>query len=290
MSGLPTISTPAVFGITSTSAIVESDVTSEGGSAVTDRGICFSTRTGPTIWDSKVSYGSSYGFFELSLYGLMANAKYFLRPYGVNSAGVGYGEEVQFTTTGDFETVTIGTQVWMKYNLDVLFYRNGDPIPQVSDATAWPVQTSGAWCYYNNDVSNEFDCGKLYNWYAVHDSRNIAPLGWHVPTDAEWSTLVSLTGGNTTAGDVLKEAGTRNWTSPNTGATNGSGFTGLPGGGRGIDGAFIGIGNLGSCWTVSEVTPGSFLVFCYQMNYDQSAVSRVQSSKVTGFSVRCIKD
>src|ERR1035437_4904310 len=128
-------------------------------------------------------------------------------------------------------SVTICTQSWMLKNLDVSTYRNGDLIPEVTDGSAWSALTAGAWCWYNNDsATNASTYGKLYNWYAVNDPRGLAPTGWHVPSDAEWTTLSTCLGGNAVAGGAMKETGTTHWTSPNTGATNSSGFTGLPGG------------------------------------------------------------
>lgn len=130
-----------------------------------------------------------------------------------------------------YQTVLIGDQCWMMENLKVTHYRNGDPIPHVTDGVTWGNLTSGAYCNYNNDEGNVATYGRLYNWYAVDDSRNIAPAGWHVPSDAEWQTLVDYLGGDAVAGGKMKEAGTTHWASPNTGATNESGFTALPGGG-----------------------------------------------------------
>src|ERR1035437_8570614 len=129
-------------------------------------------------------------------------------------------------------SVTICTQVWMLKNLDVSTYRNGDLIPKVTTTTAWDALTTGAWRWCNNDPAMGVIYGKLYNWYVVNDPRGLAPTGWHVPSDAEWTTLSTCLGGYAVAGGAMKETGTTHWTSPNTGATNSSGFTGLPGGGR----------------------------------------------------------
>ena len=122
----------------------------------------------------------------------------------------------------------IGSQYWMDKNLEVTNYRNGEIIPYEPDATKWAALTTGAWCYYKNDPSSGF--GKLYNWYAVNDPRGLAPNGWHVPTDEEWTTLGNYLGGN--AGSKMKTTGTKSWPSPNTNATNESAFAGLPGGFR----------------------------------------------------------
>ncbi len=150
------------------------------------------------------------------------------------------------------DEVVIGTQVWKTRNLDVTTYRNGDPIPQVTDPTQWINLTTGAWCYYENNTANGTVYGKLYNWYAVNDSRGLAPTGYHVPSDAEWTTLTTFLGGEGVAGGKMKSTDTSLWQSPNTSATNESGFTGLPGGCRSDDGAFDDVGDGGDWWSSSE--------------------------------------
>ena len=134
------------------------------------------------------------------------------------------------------ESVTICDQVWMKQNLNVVKYKNGDPIPQVTDPSVWAELTTGAWCFFDNDSTTGEIYGKLYNFYAVVDPRGLAPRGWHVPSDAEWTTLGNCLGGDTVAGSALKETGTAHWLGSNADATNSSGFTGLPGGSRDLDG------------------------------------------------------
>jgi uncharacterized protein (TIGR02145 family) len=130
------------------------------------------------------------------------------------------------------QDITIGSQTWTKCNLDVSTYANGDTIPEVTDPTVWTGLTTGAWCYYNNDSANGVIYGKLYNWYAVSDPRGLAPAGYHIPTDAEWTTLTDYLGSQSIAGGKMKETGLCHWLTPNTNATNESGFTALPGGYR----------------------------------------------------------
>jgi uncharacterized protein (TIGR02145 family) len=185
-------------------------------------------------------------------------------------------------------TIQIGTQKWMSKNLDVAFYRNGDPIPQVSDSTAWVGLTTGAWCYYNNDPKQGNKYGKLYNWYAVNDPRGLAPQGWHIPSEAEWATLETTLGGDALAGGKMKEPGTLNWTTPNTGAENSSGFAGLPGANRSFNGVFNLVGTNGNWWSSTELNSTSawyrYLVFLGGNLY------RSFNIKQSGFSVRCIRD
>jgi len=130
----------------------------------------------------------------------------------------------------EYATIQIGTQVWMAENLRTTKYCNGDPIPNVTDSLQWVNLATGAWAHNNNYSQYENLYGKLYNWYAVDDSRNICPCNWHVPTDAEWTTLIDYLGGEGVAGGKMKSTGTQYWLSPNTDATNESGFSGLPGG------------------------------------------------------------
>lgn len=190
-------------------------------------------------------------------------------------------------TTAPYPTVTIGTQVWMQKNLNVCKYRNGEDIPQVQDPSAWASLTTGAWCYYNNDTANGTVYGKLYNWYAINDPRGLAPTGYHVPSDAEWTTLTTFLGGAGVAGDKMKA--TTGWT-PYSGITNtnSSGFTGLPGGYRSANGTFSGIGGNGNWWSSSQDDPTTAWNR-YLLDYNGD-VNRNFNNYKLGFSVRCVRD
>ena len=211
-----------------------------------------------------------------------------------SNCGIGGGEWQGFNGTtwvnisGQETTVTIGNQQWMRENLDVLTYRNGDIIPQVTDPTAWAALTTGAWCYYNNDVANGAIYGKLYNWYAVNDPRGLAPTGWHVPSDAEWTTLETTLGGAAVAGGKMKTTGTTSWTTPNTGATNESGFAGLPGGYRNYNGSFFSVGSSGYWWSSSE--NGTVDAWYRYLGYNVGGITRSNDYKLSGCSVRCLRD
>ena len=184
------------------------------------------------------------------------------------------------------ETVIIGTQTWMVKNLDVTTYRDGTAIPQVTDPAAWAALKTGAWCWYNNTSSTTY--GKLYNWYAVNDPRGLAPAGFHVPSDGEWTTLSTTLGGLSVAGGKMKSADITLWASPNTGATNSSGWAGLPGGNRLNDGTFNNVGSKGNWWS-STVSNTSFPWFRFLFSSNGN-VGRDYSSKWFGFSVRCLAD
>jgi uncharacterized protein (TIGR02145 family) len=218
-----------------------------------------------------------------------------MRGYATNGAGIGYGSAVSYTTqhtVTDYDdnvygTVTIGTQVWMLANLKVTHYRNGNPIPNVTDYTTWSNLTTGACCDYDNTSSNSTKYGKLYNWYAVNDSRQIAPTGWHVATDAEWTTLTNYLGGENVVGAKLKEADTPHWINPNSGI-NESGFTSLPGGYCNEAGVFFLIGTSGRWWTTAQ-SSSSNAWYRYVTNIWNNLL-RYDISKKPGFSVRFIKD
>ncbi|MDD4990728.1 MAG: fibrobacter succinogenes major paralogous domain-containing protein [Paludibacter sp.] len=190
-----------------------------------------------------------------------------------------------------YHTVKIGTQVWMVENLKTTHYRDGSSIANVTDNTAWASLSTGAWCDYSNSAANGTKYGHLYNGYAVIDVRNIAPVGWHVPTDAEWTTLTTYLGGEAVAGGKLKETGTLNWISPNTGATNEAGFSALPGGGRSSDGPFDYFGGLGGYWW-SSTQVGKNCAWYRGMGYIESRIYRANYGFGfgNGFSVRCVRD
>jgi uncharacterized protein (TIGR02145 family) len=187
-------------------------------------------------------------------------------------------------------TVVIGEQEWMVENLNVSIFKNGDPIAEAKTSEAWEkaiAQRKPAWCYYGMDSTNEDKYGKLYNWYAVNDPRGIAPKGWHVPSDAEWQTLIDYLGGESIAGAQMKESGTTHWNSPNTGAVNKSGFSAVPGGYRYHDGFYY-MGHHAYFLTSTEHATHS--AWARALNYDNSEVYRYFANKWDGYSVRCVRD
>ena len=225
--------------------------------------------------------------------GLAANTNYTYRVVSFNAVGssLTYSNVWSINTGGTIptgSTVTICNQIWSTKNLDVSTYRNGDAIPQVTDPTAWANLTTGAWCYYNNDAANGPIYGKLYNWYAVNDVRGLAPTGYHVPSDAEWTTLETCLGGSSVAGGAMKEAGLMHWLSPNTGATNSSGFAGLPGGLRSLSGTFYGIGSNGYWWSSTELN--ALNAWGRGLNDLYNSVNRNSYSESAPLSVRCLRD
>ncbi|MFZ4398529.1 MAG: LamG-like jellyroll fold domain-containing protein [Bacteroidales bacterium] len=183
-----------------------------------------------------------------------------------------------------YDTVNIGTQTWLKQNLKTTHYRNGNAIPNVTDNTVWSNLTTGAYCNFDNDSTNSITYGKLYNYFAVSDNRNLCPTGWHVNSENELNTLINYLGGNGIAGGKLKETGFLHWPSPNNGATNESGFTALGGGNRHGNGYFYSINSDGNWWISNSNGLNSSLSSCCN---NITIGSRVYQS---GVSVRCIKD
>jgi uncharacterized protein (TIGR02145 family) len=289
----PTITTTTVSSITTSTATAGGNINSDGGALVTSRGVCWSALPNPTInLSTKTSDGVGTGVFVSNITSLLPNTTYHVRAYATNSVGTTYGGDSTFTTAQTFAnlpSVTICSQIWTSKNLDVSTYRNGDNIPQVTDPSVWHSLTTGAWCWYNNDSATFASTyGKLYNWYAVNDPRGLAPQGWHVPNDAEWSTLSTCLGGDAVAGGKMKETGTAHWTSPNTGAVNSSGFAGLPYAFRLYSGTFNFLGLYGYFWSSTQYNATD--TWCRFLSYNSIDLGRDLNSMTDGLSVRCIRD
>ena len=203
-----------------------------------------------------------------------------------------------------YPVVSIGSQCWTKENLKVSKYRNGDPIPTNLSNTAWQTATTGAYAIYNNDAANNTTYGKLYNWYAVVDNRNLCPVGWHVPTDHDWQLLTKYLdpAADTiqccinTAGGKMKsvgtiEAGTGLWYSTNQDATNSSGFTGLPGGFCEYNGfyceSYCEFGRVGNWWSSTQISSAN--AWLSQLVFHNGVLFRTDYLKTSGFSVRCVR-
>jgi len=199
-----------------------------------------------------------------------------------NSSG---SSTVKDTDGNVYHTVTIGTQTWTVENLKTTHYNDGTTIPNVSDSAAWGNLTTGAYCWYNNSSSNKSTYGALYNWYAVNTGK-LAPKGWHVPTAAEWDTLAEYLGGADAAAGALKD--TTCWKSPNTGATNSSGFSALPGGCRNINGYFNVILLFGNWW--SATASNASIAYYRYLTFNNSILSKYDLGMSCGFSVRLVRD
>jgi len=300
---LPVVTTTIASEITENSAVSGGTISSDAGTSVTTRGVCWSITQNPTISNNKTTDGSDIGSFTSNITGLTAGTTYYVRAYATNSTGTGYGTSIKLTTLGVagtvtdadgnvYQTVNIGTQTWMTSNLKATKYRTGESISNVTDPALWSTAAFGAWCDYINDPATGAVYGKLYNWLAVNDSRNICPEGWHVATQAEWTTLVTYLGGESVAGGKLKETDFAHWKNSTTGgATNESGFTALPGGERDPTGSFGSLGDNGYWWSSTEnTTTTPITAWHLYMNYDNTNAHKDYDSKGFGRSVRCLKN
>jgi uncharacterized protein (TIGR02145 family) len=299
---VPVLTTTGVTSITQTTAVSGGTITNDNGGIVTERGVCWSTNQNPTIFDNKSEDDAGIGIFLSSITGLTLGTTYYIRAYATNIIGTTYGTQISFTTllAGQFSdidgnvynTVIIGSQTWMKENLKTTKYANGDVIGTTTPATldiGMESRPKYQWASGSNE-SNVATYGRIYTGYATVDYRKVCPINWHVPTDVEWTELTTNLGGESIAGGKLKETGTTHWQSPNTGATNETGFTALPGGYRFNGGIFDGIGLNGTWWSSTTINSSSAEI--RQMAYNQTYARKVIYgwNMNTGFSVRCVKD
>jgi uncharacterized protein (TIGR02145 family) len=203
----------------------------------------------------------------------------------------GLAQSISYVDQITYETIKIGDQGWMGQNLNVIHFRNGDPIPEVNTDEAWDKaseEKKPAWCYYEFSADQGKVYGKLYNWYAVNDPRGLAPKGWHIPSEEEWNVLSGFLRGEEKAGGKLKEKGTTHWKTPNMGATNETGFAALPSGLIYSFGGSVKMGIEGYWWT--STANGEFTAIQYSLSYENGMLTNLFLNKGVGVAVRCIKD
>ena len=387
----PNVVTSTISIFNSTSATVGGNVTSDGGATITERGVYWSTN--PLTLGTKLQIGNGTGAFSTSLTGLSPNTIYYIKAFATNSQGTGYGTQMSFTTgvlpvaaftgypttinTGQsvqftdqstnsptswswnfgdgststtqnpthnyskagsynvslsvsnsagsntltktnyitvndingilfnpnlaygnvtdidgniYKTIQIGDQVWMAENLKVTKLNDGTAVPFESSNNSWMTIESARYCWYNNDIENNNTYGALYNRYAVNTGK-LCPVGWHVSTDSNWSTLARNTGGDNYAAIKLKETGSVHWSGSSSNATNASGFTALPGGMRNSDGSFNRLKNNGVWWCTNPENY-AFSSWFRLMIYDSDDIQKygLTLSPQLGLSVRCVKD
>lgn len=301
---LPSVTTAPITNITINTAVSGGNVTSDGGSVVTARGVCWSTSTSPTLANSHSTNGNNTGTFISSITGLSSNKTYYVRAYATNAAGTQYGEQRSLTTLIDcpntftdprdgkiYGAILIGTQCWMKQNINI-----GTRISSSNNQTNNGIIEK--YCYSNSESScNTY--GGLYQWdesmqySSTSGSKGICPSGWHIP---KYSEFLELAGelGLTGAGGKMKQTGTSLWKSPNTGATNSSNFTGLPGGYRDANKSFY--DKTEQCYLTTSDTDGTnpnspwFFMLHYNDTKFDSWLWTGNNQKYCGHSVRCIKN
>jgi len=303
------------------------NVTSSGGASITDRGVAYGISQNPTIDGSTASAGSGLGSFVVNITGLQPGVTYYVRAYATNIAGTAYGSQVSFKTEledgatatvtdidgNTYRTVVIGDKWWMAENLKTTRYRNGIDISYPgSNDISWQNNTSGAYAWYDNDISNKDIYGALYNWHAVNNSNGLCPAGWRVPSDDEWTDLTNylMTEYSIPNNDLVNGAGNalkscRQLESPLGGICNTSehprwnsssthfgidkfGFSALPVGYRNSNSSFFQHSTIGVWWSSTEINSES--VWNRLIDYNAGHVNRSHSSMGVGFSVRCIKN
>ena len=299
LDGIISLTTSDISAISAFSATSGGSISSDGGATVNTRGVCWSTTPNPTIaLSTKTSNGNGKGTYLSSITNLSISTTYYIRAYATNSIGTVYGNQLSFTTIGTitdiegnvYRIIKIGTQTWMAENLKTTKYKDGTAIPLVTDDTAWGALTSPGYCWYNNDAAtNKSTYGALYNWHAVNTAK-LAPTGWHVATDTEWTTLRNY------VSEAKALAATTNWKSYSVTGTignnltlnNSSGFTALPGGHRVSNGkSFSSEGIAGHWWSSTYTTDEAWGRF---LGFSSTDLARVDYTRSSGFSVRCVKD
>jgi len=295
-SMLAEVTTNNSTATSTTTAIVNSSIINTGGSPIIESGVCWNTQINPDILNNKIINTQTTENFTSIITGLSENTSYYVRAYVINEVGLSYGENLSFATDpltikdvdgNIYNVIRIGSQLWIKENLKTTKFYDGTIIPLVIDNINWQNLTKSGYCLYDNNESNKNIYGNLYNWYAVFNDR-LCPVGWHVPTENEYLILESFLDDALIAGGKLKETGTIHWLSPNTGATNETNFTALPGGMRNINGEFKDINNKGFWWAFTDQS--NLDAWERRLEYNSEKIFRIFTDKKIGKSVRCIKN
>lgn len=269
-------------------------------------GLCWSENQNPTLADYHEKSQDYISEFSCEWTGLTSNTTYHVRAYATTDLGTTYGNDVAFTTLPEngqivedidgnkYHTVTIGSQVWLLENLKTSKFNDGTPLLNITNNSEWITTQQPAYCWYNNQQSYKESYGPLYNGYVVdylrNGGKNIAPIGWHVPSSDELGELLDAL--DPFNSDIaLKESGTAHWAAPNSGATNSSGFTALPGGLRGIDAIYTSITESGYWWSTSPSSGhnGDYL-YLLPLHFNDTFIGFMHSQKSIGISIRCLKD
>lgn len=296
---LPVLTTTDLAAINVNNAVSGGTIIDNGNAKITAKGVCWSETSQPTLANNHTINGEGDKAFVSRLSDLNPSTQYYVRAYATNSEGTAYGNELSFTTKASFEcgnsisdydgniysSLSIGNQCWIVENLTTSYYNDGQKIPTDLSNTAWITATTGAFANYGNSETLNATYGKLYNWYAVN-TQKLCPKGWHVPTIEEWQILFDHLGGEAVAGGPLKS--TVNWQPPNAGATNSSGFTGLPGGYRFDIRISPNVGYFGNYWSATSMD--DHVAQSINLSYYDASIGKAGLGKVNGLSCRCIKD
>ena len=292
---LPTVYLSELYKILPFSIDFSADISSDGGGQILAKGIVYSTNNLPTLLDFTIMTGSDAGSFTGSISSLLPNTTYYIRAFATNNLGTRYSNQLLENTSliatdldgNMYPGIKIGTQTWLSKNLNVTKYQNNDSIEQVISSSTWLNLMEGAWSYSDNSSSYGGTYGKLYNWFAATDQRKICPIGWKIPSDADWTILTDFLGGLDVAGGKLKSTGISIWQIPNNWANNLSYFSGLPGGYRDESGQFLGLGYYGLWWSSTSDGPNALSRYVYnEFNY----ASKDSSAKNQGLAIRCLME
>ncbi|HRG59010.1 MAG TPA: fibrobacter succinogenes major paralogous domain-containing protein [Bacteroidia bacterium] len=302
LNNIPIVVTQPATNITATTIIANYTISNYGGSSISQSGICWSTSPYPTTSDN-----TAIGIIgnPLIITGLTANTTYYLRGYAINNTGVGYGNEIIVTTAlplvvnsgvgvnyngHNYQSVVYANgQEWMTENLRTAFYANGDSIPNVSSEAQWTTLSTGAWVNVFNNVQYDNPYGKLYNWYAVSDVRNLCPTNWHVADTSDWSSLINYLGGEFVAGGKMKSTDTLYWPGGNLYGNNESGLAMLPAGYLSHLWLFDGFGFFGNYWCAEqEAVNTGYMLGLVPDFWQANIIGGIQ--KKSGLSVRCVKN
>ncbi len=294
----PLVTTTLPSVIASFFSIATGNVTYDGGGTISERGVFFGKYQNPELTGTKIVSGSGIGVFTAQLTDLSENTSYYIKSYAINAAGIGYSDQITFTTNttikdienNSYGMVKIGVSWWLTENLKTKKYNNGDDIltttPAIKDITGESAPKY-QWAYDSSEA-NVAVYGRLYTAFVISDSRGICPTGWHVATSADWNTLVVLLGGASVAGGKLKESGTMHWKNPNGGATNEYGFSALPSGFRADHGYFANINQVVDYYSGDESSSTSNWIYEIGFNYGTLGISN--TTKKYGLPIRCVKN
>ena len=276
---------------------------SDEGSPIITSGVCWSTSPSPTISNSKANNSNGANSFSSKIFNLIPNTTYYIRSFASNAIGISYGPQqtlvLYFNSPGPstsdgsgntYSTVRIGDQTWISKNLVTNRYQNGQSIPNITNGTQWTNSTSGAYCSFNNDINSSTSYGHLYNYFAVTESRNICPVGYHVPSKQEWETLISFIEGSSN-GPLLKEAGTTYWSIAN--GNNLSGFNARSGSWRSQDAGFYYSLRTGGAYFWSSTKDNTKYPWIFFIGTDTPVAKTSQDpyfETAAGASVRCLKN
>lgn len=285
----PSIITKPLTTIVTNSVQIAAVIQNTAQAKLLSYGVCWSEQKAPTVDNNKIGASlASYNSFTVDITGLEKGKKYYARAYALTEDDVFYGTECVVNTYADiisdidgneYHTIKIGSQEWTVENLKTTRFRNGQSIPIISGDFSWQQANVAAYCYYNDDLGSALEYGLLYNWYAISDSKKLAPTGWHIPSTQEYQQLIAYLGGEQSAGQKMRTSESTYWYQTSSVNSNESGFSALPGGRR--DGNSSQLGTLASFWTSGQSAN-------YMLNYYNITQSYGNSN--AGCSVRCIKD